>query len=182
RLRGCRARAALAGAARAFHRDRRLARARVPGPGCREAPRSPGRGPGISAAALLRRLRGAGAARRRRQAPEAQARAGRAHPGGDALQRARPAAGAGSGGVSPVRERIQRCTKPRTRGRALGEGMSYARIRIAWPKGSLAATLDDTPTAKALVAALPLTSRAQTWAEAVYSATPLQSTLHRAPN
>jgi len=46
--------------------------------------------------------------------------------------------------------------------------MSYARIRIAWPKGSLSATLDDTPTARALVAALPLTARAQTWGEEVY--------------
>jgi len=57
--------------------------------------------------------------------------------------------------------------------------MSYARIRIAWPKGSLAATLDDTPTAKALVAALPLTARAQTWGEEVYFEIPVEATLER---
>jgi len=57
--------------------------------------------------------------------------------------------------------------------------MSYARIRIAWPKGSLSATLDDTPTAKALVAALPLTARAQTWGEEVYFEIPVETALER---
>ena len=57
--------------------------------------------------------------------------------------------------------------------------MSYARIRIAWPKGSLAATLDDTPTARALVAALPLTARAQTWGEEVYFEIPVKAALER---
>jgi uncharacterized protein len=57
--------------------------------------------------------------------------------------------------------------------------MSYARIRIAWPKGSLAATLDDTPTARALVAALPLNARAQTWGEEVYFEIPVKAALER---
>jgi len=34
--------------------------------------------------------------------------------------------------------------------------MSLARIRISWPKGAVSATLDDTPTARGLVAALPV--------------------------
>jgi hypothetical protein len=57
--------------------------------------------------------------------------------------------------------------------------MSYARIRIAWPKGSLAATLEDTPTARALVAALPLDARAQTWGEEVYFEIPVKTALDR---
>lgn len=57
--------------------------------------------------------------------------------------------------------------------------MSYARIRIAWPKGSLAATLDDTPTARALVAALPVNARAQTWGEEVYFEVPVNAVLER---
>ena len=57
--------------------------------------------------------------------------------------------------------------------------MSYARIRIAWPKGSLSATLDDTPTTRALVAALPLTARAQTWGKEVYFEIPVEATLER---
>lgn len=46
--------------------------------------------------------------------------------------------------------------------------MSYARIRIAWPKGAVSATLEDTPTARALVEALPANAKAQTWGEEVY--------------
>jgi hypothetical protein len=57
--------------------------------------------------------------------------------------------------------------------------LSYARIRIAWPKGSLAAALDDTPTARALVAALPLDARAQTWGEEVYFEIPVEAPLER---
>ena len=57
--------------------------------------------------------------------------------------------------------------------------MSYARIRIAWPKGFLAATLDDTPTARALVAALPVNARAQTWGEEVYFEIPVKAALER---
>ena len=43
-----------------------------------------------------------------------------------------------------------------------------SRIRIKWPKGELTAQLDDTPTAKAVLAALPAKSGANTWGEEVY--------------
>lgn len=55
--------------------------------------------------------------------------------------------------------------------------MSYARIRIAWSKGVVSATLEDTPTARALVAALPLNAKAQTWGEEVYFELPLRAKL-----
>ena len=55
--------------------------------------------------------------------------------------------------------------------------MSYARIRIAWPKGVASATLEDTPTARALVAALPVKARAQTWGEEVYFEVPVAAKL-----
>ena len=57
--------------------------------------------------------------------------------------------------------------------------MTYARIRIAWSKGSLSATLDDTPTARSLVAALPLSARAQTWGEEVYFEIPVKAALEK---
>ncbi|MET7621208.1 cyclophilin-like fold protein [Streptomyces sp. NPDC005408] len=41
-------------------------------------------------------------------------------------------------------------------------------IRISWPAGQLTATLEETPTSKALAGALPLTSTAQTWGDEVY--------------
>ncbi|MEU1198917.1 cyclophilin-like fold protein [Streptomyces sp. NPDC005813] len=41
-------------------------------------------------------------------------------------------------------------------------------IRISWPAGNLTATLDDTPTTRALAQALPLSSTARTWGEEVY--------------
>ena len=55
----------------------------------------------------------------------------------------------------------------------------YARIRIAWPKGAASATLNDTPTARALVAALPLKARAQTWGEEVYFEIPVKAALEK---
>ena len=55
--------------------------------------------------------------------------------------------------------------------------MSYARIRIAWPKGAVSATLEDTPTARALVAALPTNAKAQTWGEEVYFELPVKAKL-----
>ncbi|MFI1912646.1 cyclophilin-like fold protein [Nocardia sp. NPDC020380] len=45
------------------------------------------------------------------------------------------------------------------------------RIRILWPAGQLTATLGDTPTVKALSAALPLAATANTWGDEVYFGT-----------
>jgi hypothetical protein len=56
---------------------------------------------------------------------------------------------------------------------------SYARIRFTWPKGSASATLDDTPTARAMITALPINARAQTWGEEVYFEIPVKAALER---
>jgi len=55
----------------------------------------------------------------------------------------------------------------------------YARIRIAWPGGAAGAVLDDTPTARALVNALPLKAKAQTWGEEVYFEIPVKAALEK---
>ena len=57
--------------------------------------------------------------------------------------------------------------------------MSYARIKISWPKGAANATLNDTATVRALVAALPMKAKAQTWGEEVYFDIPVTATLER---
>ena len=53
----------------------------------------------------------------------------------------------------------------------------FARIRIAWPGGALSATLEDTPTVRALIAALPAKARASTWGEEVYFDVPVKTKL-----
>ena len=45
--------------------------------------------------------------------------------------------------------------------------MSYARIKMSWPKGAVEATLEDTPTARALVAALPVKATLESGAKQV---------------
>jgi len=42
------------------------------------------------------------------------------------------------------------------------------RIRIKWSSGELLARLDDTPTAQAVIAALPCESSANTWGDEIY--------------
>ncbi|MFD8543524.1 cyclophilin-like fold protein [Streptomyces sp. NPDC059649] len=51
------------------------------------------------------------------------------------------------------------------------------KIRITWPAGQLTATLDDTPSAAALMAALPIDATAHTWGEEVYFDTGLSPAL-----
>ncbi|MBT2443540.1 hypothetical protein J7E93_26285 [Streptomyces sp. ISL-36] len=50
-------------------------------------------------------------------------------------------------------------------------------IRISWPTGHTTATIDETPTSKALVGVLPLSSTARTWGEEVYFDTPVSAAL-----
>jgi hypothetical protein len=57
--------------------------------------------------------------------------------------------------------------------------MSYARIKISWPRGAASANLNDTPTARALIAALPVKAKAQTWGEEVYFEIPIEAALER---
>jgi hypothetical protein len=55
--------------------------------------------------------------------------------------------------------------------------MSYARIRINWPKGGASVILEDTPSARELVSALPVKAKAQTWGEEVYFEIPVRAEL-----
>ncbi|QGV79664.1 cyclophilin-like fold protein [Streptomyces ficellus] len=50
-------------------------------------------------------------------------------------------------------------------------------IRLSWPAGHITATLDETPTSKALAGVLPITSTAHTWGEEVYFETPVSPAL-----
>ncbi|MFD5326147.1 cyclophilin-like fold protein [Streptomyces sp. NPDC127092] len=47
------------------------------------------------------------------------------------------------------------------------------RIRLSWPAGHTTATIDETPTSKALAGVLPISSTARTWGEEVYFDTPV---------
>ena len=52
-------------------------------------------------------------------------------------------------------------------------------VRIRWAKGELIADLEDTPTVRKLLEALPCRSRANTWGEEVYFEVPIQADLER---
>ncbi|VVM04645.1 hypothetical protein MAMC_00161 [Methylacidimicrobium cyclopophantes] len=52
-----------------------------------------------------------------------------------------------------------------------------SRIRISWKTGNLIGILRQTPTARKLLAALPFSSRVETWGEEVYFPTPIDSPL-----
>ncbi len=52
-----------------------------------------------------------------------------------------------------------------------------ARIRIGWKGGAVSAALEDTPTARALIAVLPVTSSASTWGDEVYFDVPVEAKL-----
>ncbi len=47
------------------------------------------------------------------------------------------------------------------------------RVRIVFPEGEIFARLDDTPTARALMQALPFESSANTWGQEVYFSAPV---------
>ena len=51
------------------------------------------------------------------------------------------------------------------------------RIRIRWSSGEAIGVLNDTPTVKNLLAALPCTSSANTWGKEVYFSVPAQAEL-----
>ena len=51
------------------------------------------------------------------------------------------------------------------------------RVRISWESGELFGQLQDSPTTKALAAALPHTAQAKTWGEEVYFSLPVETEL-----
>ena len=55
------------------------------------------------------------------------------------------------------------------------------RIRIKWSRGETTGTLDDTPTARLLAEALPVTSTANTWGAEVYFEVPVKAKLDANP-
>lgn len=55
-----------------------------------------------------------------------------------------------------------------------------SRIRVIWSQGEVSASLHDTPTARHLLAALPVESRANVWGDEVYFGMPFSA--EREPN
>ena len=55
--------------------------------------------------------------------------------------------------------------------------VSKSQIVIRWPAGSVIAELESTPSATALLAALPCESTASTWGEEVYFSVPISCRL-----
>jgi hypothetical protein len=53
------------------------------------------------------------------------------------------------------------------------------KLRVLFAQGACIAELGDTPTAKALLAAAPFESRAQTWGEEVYFTAPVSARLEK---
>jgi hypothetical protein len=52
-------------------------------------------------------------------------------------------------------------------------------IWIQWPQGEITATLEDTPTSRALLDALPFESSANTWGDEIYFSVQLSADLEK---